>query len=372
MKILYYFPDIETPMFEWQRTHFFDELCHYSVEIDSFNPLLCENWEEANEQIVKKAQRGSYDLFLADICSEKMLFKDTLLSIRSLGVPTLCFRPDNLVIPYNDKDLSPFFDLVWLTSKETKWMYDKWGANNIVEPYAANPFKFSFMDCQLLRHVGFIGTPYGSRALMINTLTSNEVCVDLYYGNFQQNNNKDNNKQLKLSIIQQTSMQNYVGRLQYKEGRKLLMGAIVNKIIKGGTINENSYLSHFPAVLPSQLSEYYSKYVLSLASTSTNHTDALKEPLKIVNLRNFEIPMSGGIEICKYNPELANYFEEDKEILFYREKGELVEKAKYYTKRAPDKVIRDMKIAARRRSENEHTWRHRFNAAFEKLGLKKV
>ena len=79
--------------------------------------------------------------------------------------------------------------------------------------------------------------------------------------------------------------------------------------------------------------------------------------------------MSGGIEICRYNPELADYFEDGKEIVFYKNNDELQDKARYYLTTASDYDIRSIKIAARKRAEGEHTWWQRFTKAFGLLGL---
>ena len=79
--------------------------------------------------------------------------------------------------------------------------------------------------------------------------------------------------------------------------------------------------------------------------------------------------MSGGINICKYNQELAGYFEEGKEIVFYHDNEELVDKVRFYLERASDCEILKMKKAARTRAEKEHAWWNRFMIAFEILGL---
>ena len=79
--------------------------------------------------------------------------------------------------------------------------------------------------------------------------------------------------------------------------------------------------------------------------------------------------MSGGLALCKYNPELAEYFSEGKEILFYQTNDELIEKARYYTEKASDDELARMKEAARTRAEQDHTWWKRFSAAFDALGL---
>lgn len=370
MKILYYYPEYNTPMFAWQRVHIFNELEHHGVEIDSFNPLLCESFDESNDRLLGMAKSKKYDLFMTCICSEKMLYICTLLEIKKLGIPTLSFRPDNLMIPFNDKKLAPLFDLLWLTSKETQHLYDRWQVNTVFLPYAANPFSFQFKERKIERKVIFIGTPYGSRTRMMNALTAHGVYLDLYYGGGKPNNFNLLGFTTKINVIQQTPYQIMWDRLFYKEGRKDLIGRFLN-VFKGNIqLLENEFISHFSSLDPSELSDYYAKYTLSLASTSANHTDVLSSPLKIINLRNFEIPMSGGIEICRYNTELAEYFEENKEIIFYHTNEELVDKAKYYTQSASDKQILDIKRAARLRAANNHSWWNRFTVIFDTLGLK--
>ena len=353
-------------MFGWQRSHFIDELSRRGCEFDTFNPLLCNSIEEANEEIVSLATSNHYDLFFTNVCYEKMLYPNTLQEIKKAGIPTLSLRCDNLVIPYNDKELAPYFDLLWLTSKETQHLYEEWGAKTFFAPYAANPFTFKYVEKDILRKVCFIGTPYGSRSIMINSITSSGGKLDLYYGGARDSEKKET----AINIIKPSRYQVIFNRLRFYEGRKILKGTIVNKLKGSETVKESINLSRFPAIAPSEISEHYAEYALSLASTSTNHTDSLKNPLKIVNLRNFEIPMSGGIEICKYNPELADYYEEDKEIVFYKDNDELVDKVLFYTEKAKEEDLRRIKLAARKRSESEHTWWNRFTIAFDKLGLK--
>ena len=205
---------------------------------------------------------------------------------------------------------------------------------------------------------------------MINTLTSNGVDVDAYCMPNPDRTTVDKKESKIVSkILTPGRLKTYYYDLKFKEGRKVLWGSVVNRFRGNTKLEDNAHLHKHYFVKPSEISALYSKYVLCVSSTSTNHTDALKNPLKIVNLRAFEVPMSGGINICKYNPELANYFEEGKEIIFYHTNGELVDKAKYYTQKAGDSEIYTMKRAARKRAENEHTWWNRFCVAFDLLGI---
>ena len=175
MKILYYFPEKPTPMFQWQKVHLFDELLHHNIIVESFNPLQCRNWDEANEKIIQKIKNNHYDMFLTCLCNEHMLYYDTLNIIKKAGLPTVSFRPDNLSIPFNDKKLAPHFDLVWLTAKDTRYIYNRWNVNTIFAPYAANPFVFKYSEKPIKRQLCFIGTPYGSRVKMMKFIAEVEL-----------------------------------------------------------------------------------------------------------------------------------------------------------------------------------------------------
>lgn len=372
MNILYFFQEIGTPMFQWQRVHIIDELQRRNCKVEIFNPLLYNSPQEANEKLIRRINQGKIDLFFTNICYYKQLFVETLEYIKQRGIPTLSLRCDNLVVPFMDKVLCSHFDLVWLTSIETKHLYDKWNAKSFFAPYAANPYTFSFTEYPIKRKVTFIGTPYGSRSIMINALTSHGVDTDVFFGKQPGVKEPKIKIPIKYNIISPNPLSVILNRFRFKEGRKLLHGKIANIFAGQKPVEVNEHLTRFYAIPPSEISKYYSEYAISLASTSTNHTDVLKNPLKIVNLRNFEIPMSGGIELCKYNAELAGYFDEDKEILFYHTNEELADKARFYTTKASDREILNIKKAARKKAEAEHTWWNRFGIAFNILGIKYI
>lgn len=371
MNILYFFQEKETPMYQWQRLHIIDELSHHNCHFTFINPLAYSSPEEANEALINHVRDHNYDLFFSNICYHKAIFKDTIERIKERGIPTLCFRSDNLTIPFIDKEVGPSFDLLWLTSKETKYLYDRWGINTMFAPYAANPFFFKYTEPHsFCRNVCFIGTPYGSRPLMINALTEQGIPVDVYYKKNKSLLNNEVKSSIKSNPVLPNSRMILFNRLLFQEGRSVILGSLKNKFAGSVKLLENENMHGYFSVPSDEQPIIYSNHVLAISSTSTKSTDVLKNPLKVINLRAFEIPMSGGIQICKYNPELAEYFEEDKEIVFYRDNEELVDKARYYSLEASESAIRKMKEAARRRAEKEHSWWNRFSLAFDKLGIK--
>lgn len=372
MKILYYFPETSSPMMQWQTNHFIDELSRHGITFEIFNPLLFRDIEEANEKVLEKAKSSKYDLFFTNLCSEKHIYVDTIKEIKKMGIPSLSFRSDNLSMPYNDKVLSPLFDLVWLTSVETKPLYDRWGAKTMFAPFAANPFVYKYEQGPINRKACFIGNPYGSRALMINMLSQGNIPIDLYFGKDKTKQIANKTEEIKVNYHIPTPSAGtvYMRRLRSKEGRKLVYSSLVNRIKSKPQIDINDNVAIRPSVSFDDMIKFYSHYALAISYTSTESSDILKHPLGRTFLRTFEVPMAGGIQICRYFKELEDYFEDGKEILMYKTPEELLDKAHFIIEKASDAEIIRMKEAARKRSEAEHTWMNRFNIAFNQLGLK--
>lgn len=353
-------------MDQWQRAHIFNELERNGHQITVFNPLHYKKTEEANIKLINyiKAQNKEFNLFMTPYGSVD-LYPETLEKIKKMCIPTLLICFDNLIVPYKHSDIAYKYDLVWLTSKETKYLFEKFKANTIFLPYAANPYilKPNHDNNEILKIV-FVGNPYGSRVNMINYLLDNELNVDLYF-------NKNKNDTKVKSILPNVKFKDAINLMKIPIGRRVILGAIKQKVQGSPPLKITSdKLEWKGSVNIQQLASLYSKYALSLSSTAARNTGVLKKPVDIVNLRSFEIPMSRGIQICSYTQELSEYFEENKEILFYRSNQELIDKAKFYLK--PDKENLRLKIRenSRKRAINDHTWSIRFNAIFEKLGLK--
>ena len=368
MKILYYHKEYQTPMYLWQRVHIIDELAHHGIQVEMLNPLDYETLEQANETLLKEAATAQYDLFMTPH-NEEELFLDTLQQIKHLGIPTMLICFDNLVAPYLHRNIAAQFDLVWLTAPENREMFTRWGAKTIMLPYAANPYAFSFQPQPEILRAAFIGTPYGSRVNMINCLLEQNVPVTLYGNTGKGNGGADNgsdgfsNLNSYVSVIKE-----YV---TFPTGRKLMLAAAMQRMNPAASLlTDSTALESKDPVLPQELPTLYAAYALSLSSSTARNTGILKHPVHIVNLRAFEIPMCGGIQICRYNPELSNYFEDDKEILFYHSNEEMTDKAKFYLAPEREAQRKAIRQAARKRAEGEHTWYHRFSKAFEALDLR--
>lgn len=366
MRILYFHKEFLTSMYQWQHVHILDELQHHNCFVDVFNPLDYSSLDEANEKLVQKCKVYKYDLFMTPH-NEEVIYINTIRDIKSLGIPTLLICFDSLMTPLKHKNVAPLFDAVMISQKDEKGIFSSYNKNTIVSHYAANPFYFK-ADCKVkeIMRICFPGTPYGSRMVELVKLANNKIPLDLYYNQNTENNNITKSKRDLFEKARTISQ-----LLRYEEGRKVLEGAALSKIKKKVFFDPiTSDVNIAPSVNLKETNQIYASHALSLSIGIGRNTGYLKNPIQIVHLRNFEIPMSGGVQFCQYFDELSECFEENKEIIFYRSQEEMLEKARYYLLPENETIRKKIRIAARKRAEAEHTWWNRFSKAFDKIGIK--
>lgn len=365
MKILVFFPDEQSFMGQWQKHHIFDELRSHGHEVHLFNPLLYSSYELANSALITfiKNSNVPFDLFINSLGSYDF-FPETVIEIKKTGTRTLLICFDNLHAPFMHKTTAPHFDLVWLTSKETEWMFKRWGCNTVFMPYAANPEVFRPKYDNEIAGIGFIGIPYGTRINKINTLLRNQIKCKVYAQTLIE---RENTGPVKADY--QSLLKSGLNLIRFKIGRKVIYGAVKKKLFKKNetSLIESTDLEIKPSVSFEEMNYLYSNLAISLGITELRNTYVLKNPVHKLHLRTFEIPMCGGLQLSSFTEELATYFEEDKEIIFYRSDEEMISKAKFYLKDENKSLRENMKINARKRAEKDHAWINRFDIIFKLL-----
>ncbi len=366
MNILYFFKDYDNYMSKWQYIHILDELERHGHKVIIYNPLAYKTPEELNENLIPfiKSSKKKFDLFM-NCESDGFLFTSTVTAIQNLGLSTLLICFDNLHAPHLHKKMAPLFDIVWITSLETKYLFELWGCKKIIfQTYAANPYTFK-PKWKLAKHsLCFVGSPYGSRINILNTLTQSEVRCDVYADSIL---NKEKGKKNQIPNIKISAIERVIRSMSFQIGRKVLYADLLNISILNhkSILNINEFLSIHPSISFEEMQEIYSNSSLALNITVLRNTYLLKNPIHKIHLRTFEIPMCGGLEIAPFSDELAGYFEDGKEIVLYKSEEEFISKAKFYTDTKNDALCFKMKQDARKRAKNEHTWNIRFNNLFD-------
>ena len=360
MRILYYRRVGKDNMSMWQRKHIIDELNVHGIEVEEISPTDYNSIDEANHRLLEVIKIVKFDLFMTPFAEDK-IYIETLNEIKKTGIPTLLLCFDNLVVPFAHKNIAKHFDLVWLTSQETEYLFKKWGANTIFLPYAANPYnRVSLPHSGIIPRAVFVGTPYGGRKYLLKNVVECGVPLDLF-GIVQ-------DKNIMTAFQNDSWKTNLKNLLSFPVGRQLIKGTLKYHVTRDFDF-DGLQIRNMDPVPVDEVPDLYAKYAVSISSTSARNTEVLKHNVPIINLRSFEIPMAYGLQVCRFNQELSNYFEDRKEILFYRNEKELKEIADFLQNPSNEQEILIMKKNARIRAEKYHTWYMRFQYVFRYFKL---
>ncbi|NQU82346.1 MAG: glycosyltransferase [Parcubacteria group bacterium] len=369
-------------MYDWPTHHYIDELKRCGHDIHFFNPITILNQlgtaSEYSQLLVDEVklvlEKYSIDLFFTS-ASDSTLTPSATQEISRLGIPTVLMHCDDLSVPFIIKKIAGSFDLVWATSRDNLDLLKSYGGNVKMMPYAANPFVFKPVKIRKERYIGFIGSIYGARRVYLNKLAQNQIPLKVFGENqFHDNQNTRFNNPLTRAIKNiRKSLPHTYQQLLFISGRKIVVGALKRSFIESKKIKDDPKsivsIDYFPGPSFSEMGKYYSRMAMSYGSIEYGSTYVLKKPLKCIHLREFEAPMCGAIHIVNRSPELQEYFEEDREMIFYSSFEELLDKAKYYLDPARETARYQIRKAARKRAKNEHSWTNRFEKIWQAVGL---
>jgi spore maturation protein CgeB len=83
--------------------------------------------------------------------------------------------------------------------------------------------------------------------------------------------------------------------------------------------------------------------------------------------RNFEVPGCGGFLLTNYIKGIEEYFSPDKDIVCYNSENELIEKIRYYLQN--ENLRQEIASNGLKTTLAKHTYVHRFNEIFQRIGL---
>ncbi|MBI9086569.1 MAG: tetratricopeptide repeat protein [Desulfobacterales bacterium] len=109
--------------------------------------------------------------------------------------------------------------------------------------------------------------------------------------------------------------------------------------------------------------------LFSRSRINLNLSNASAEQGQQIKGRNFEIPGCGGFQLSSDAENLTEYYAEDREIVIFRSDEELVDKVRYYLAHEAEReaIARN----AYDRTLAEHTWQHRLNLIFDRMGVER-
>jgi spore maturation protein CgeB len=288
------------------------------------------------EQLRRAHRERPIDLFFSYFYSA-ICRPEVIREIRSLGILTMNWYCNASYQFHLIRELAPAYDYCLVPEKFRLEDYRAAGANPLYVQEAANPNTYHPVDVPRDYDVTFVGMRYGDRAELVSRLCEAGVEIRVFGPGWLE-------AQGRPSLLQRLR-----AALGVRDGSSRLPDRVVN-----------------PPLSDEELVALYSRSKISLGFSSCGETHTDKRILQ-VRLRDFEAPMCGAFYMVEEMEELTEFFEPDKEIVFYKDADELVDKARFFLTH-PDEREK-IRLAGHRRAVAEHTWQKRFSKVFESIGL---
>jgi spore maturation protein CgeB len=288
---------------------------------DRFNHQEEKRWHGSVKELMNRELIGKIEAWhkerpldvIFTYVSGELVNPEALREIAAIGVPLV-----NLAL--NDKeqfvgkikgglamgarDICRYFDLCWTSTEDALPKYCVEEATPFYLPEGANPDAHRPCDIAKTIDVSFVGQCYGNRPEIIERLKQAGIQVEAYgYG--------------------------------WPNGSLAL----------------------------ADMTRLYSQSRINLGFGGVSgHRDTF-----CLKGRDFEVPMSGGLYLTEYHPELESVYRLGEEIVTYMDFADLVSKIRWLLNNP--EIADNIRQAGYRRARSEHTWEMRFTKIFSLLNL---
>lgn len=297
---------------------------------------------EMNKKLLEKVREDKPDLCFFFLFTDEM-YPSTIKKITDSGVLTYnWFADDHWRFPIFSKYYAPNFSWVSTTDSMAVEKYKNIGYNRAIKTqWACNHFLYSQIseNHNYKYDVSFVGQSHGNRKKIIEFLNKAGIKTDCFgagwpNGRVSQEKMIEifNNSKINLNLTGSSGGVNI----------KSLAKIFISKKQKKLKINP-----------PWQWPNYFQSF-LGMRRTQ-------------IKGRTFEIPGCGGFLISGPADNINDYYIPDKEMIFYKDKTDLVQKIKYYL--VHDTEREKIRQAGYERTINEHTYENRFKKIFKQMGL---
>ena len=351
--------------YSFEHYNFYDSLLHMGHDILYFDfmTLMQEQGKDRmNRKLLEVVKAEKPDLMFT------VLFKDEIDKVVVKGISentdtvTLnWFCDDHWRFDNFSRCWAPCFNWVVTTAKSALPNYKEIGYKNAIKSqWACNPFLYRKLNLQLKYDATFVGQPHGDRRETIRTLRDSGIDVKTWGTGWD------------------------VGRISQEEMIQVFNQSRINLNLSNASACVVDGLKTNPAL---KLLSYYLDLVpfgsgmkiigrqcLSKMNSWTNKTnkrkssdDRCQNSLDQIKGRNFEVPGCGGFIMTGKADNLDEYYEIGKEVICFEDTNDLVEKAYYYLEQEDER--RAIAHAGYDRTMREHTYVHRFDEIFQRMGL---
>jgi spore maturation protein CgeB len=316
------------------------EISEQRAFIASSRPLLSE---ALLRQFNAVHEARPIDLFFSYFYSA-FVEPSAIREISSLGVPTMNWYCNASYQLRLVEEIAPAYDWCLVPEYFRLEDYRRIGANPIYCQEAANPSVYRPYDLPYAFDVTFVGQRYGDRPAFLRALLDAGLDARAWGPSWQE------------PPAGPPAWRRAAGHLKRSALRRPQPPPDKVPADRCG-----------PPLSDLEYVQMYSRSRISLGFTKVAEGAPGETSIRQVRLRDFEAPMSGAFYLVERCEELEDFFEPDREIVFFEGREELVEKASYYL--AHDEEREQIRRAGLARAHRDHTWQARFRQVFAEMGL---
>ncbi len=324
----------------FEHYNFYDSLCNMGHDLVYFDFMTLHQrlgQQGMNRRLLEVARSEKPDLSFSVLFTDQ--FEPDAISTLSELCPTVnWFCDDHWRFESFSQHWAPRFTWVVTTARSALPKYEALGYHQVIKSqWACNHFLYRKLDLPLAHDVTFVGQPHGNRRALIEALRGAGVSVKVW-------------------------------GMGWKEGR-ISQGEMIG-VFNQSRINLN--LSN-ASILKTATGPSLARRVLRRLFGDTHLGDrkesppAVADPNDQIKGRNFEIPGCGGLMLTGTAEDLANYYEPNQEIVVFASFEDLLRKVRHYLNQEDQRAV--IANAGYMRTLADHTYVHRFNDIFSRMGF---
>ncbi len=351
--------------YSFQHYNFYHSLLHMGHDILYFDFMT----------LMQEHGRGWMNRRLVEVArAEKPKFMFALLhrdEVSSAALRDISDNTDTITLNWFTDDhwrfdnfsrhWAPCFNWAVTTAESAVPKYEEIGYQNAIKSqWACNHFLYRKLDLPLEHDVTFVGQPHGNRRQIIQALRAAGISVRAWGSKWESGRLSQeemiqvfNQSRINLNLSN-ASVPLSAPRYQLRSTARSLISRSLDLIPFGPRIKVEG-------------KAWLSRRRTATIRKSSSPAGSRQKYLDQIKGRNFEVPGCGGFLLTGRVEGLEDYYEIGKEIVCFEDVDDLIEKTRYYLDHEDERAA--IARSGCERTLREHTYVHRFNEIFRRIGL---
>jgi spore maturation protein CgeB len=367
---------MEINLLDSLREHYCEELhvFHYPGGMGQLGSALWRTKrDELNNALLTTARRlraiGRLDLIFC-VVYDDFLLVETAEQLQQLGVPMVNYHVDMAFQWYRAIRTAPYFDVLAVAQLTNAEHLRPYCQDIHWMPMAANPTFYYRPVMQPMtpdHSVTFVGSFNPFRRALLQECVRHGIRPVVFGRGWQLENPSPYEFHWDVHKVIH-DLRYYAGARWKAEGYRSVVEPLRRRFARRYSFQELSDADLRGPCEDERLPDIFHKTQVNLGFSDTgwhSGTEVRGSKNLQCRLRDFEVPMAGGLYLVQEAPDHPQYYKIGEEIVTWSDPGDFVEKVRFYARH--ENAASKIRDAGQRRALQEHTWRHRFDQLFDRI-----